>query len=108
MENLSEEAIVSEFVLSIPYKYAKLDLFWFRIENKGQFKAGIKAGVADFFFEHPSKRPMYIEFKTQKGRQSDVQKKFEARCKLVGSDYYIVRDSSSAIALFKGYYEDLV
>jgi len=44
-----------------------------------------------------------LEFKTQKGRQSDDQKEFQRQAELCGSKYIIVRSASQAIEAMKAY-----
>jgi hypothetical protein len=55
---------------------------------------GMTAGVADVLFLHPSTDGAYaglaIEFKTSKGRQSQLQKDWQAELENVGCYYYAV------------------
>ena len=75
--------------------------------RQGIHKAeGAVAGVSDLIFFLPSYMPAHrdngedswvevhglgIEFKTQKGRQSEEQKKFQRMFEAAGYDYHIVR-----------------
>ena len=55
---------------------------------------GMTAGVADMLFLHPSSDGTYaglaIEFKTAKGRQSDLQKEWQVALEEVGCYFYAV------------------
>jgi hypothetical protein len=51
---------------------------------------GLRPGVADLVAWMPS-GVAYIEVKTQSGRQSPAQIKFELKCRDFGVPYYLVR-----------------
>jgi hypothetical protein len=51
---------------------------------------GLRPGVSDLVVLLPS-RIVFIEVKTATGRQSEHQKRFEARVKELGFEYYVVR-----------------
>ena len=52
---------------------------------------GMVAGVADMVYLNPNGLVTFIEFKTDKGRQSPEQKDFERKCYEWGYAYEIVR-----------------
>lgn len=54
---------------------------------------GVKAGVADTFFALPrgSYHGFFIELKTETGKQSDDQKKFESEVSTAGYKYSLAR-----------------
>lgn len=103
-------------------KYPKLRKLLFAIPNGAQLVGGAKAwmkleregalpGVADLFLAVPSGdlSGLFIEMKTDKGRQSDTQQEFEAAVVAAGYGYTIPRSSvqfENAIALYleKGEY----
>ena len=51
---------------------------------------GLKAGVSDLVVLMPN-RCIFVEVKTETGKQSDKQKVFEATVKGLGFEYYVVR-----------------
>lgn len=54
---------------------------------------GVLAGVADVFImlARNGSHGIFIEFKTETGRQSPEQKAFQVQCERDGYDYHIVR-----------------
>lgn len=66
---------------------------------------GVVAGVADVIIAIP--RGGYghlgLEFKTDKGRQSDKQKAWEAVSKKAGNCYYVVRSVEAAVQITRQY-----
>ena len=54
---------------------------------------GVLAGVADVFIMRPrnGQHGIFIEFKTDKGRQTPEQKAFEEQCERLGYEYHVVR-----------------
>jgi len=84
------------------YEYPKFKMLLYAIPNGGKrniktaqyLKAeGVVAGVADLFLSIPSGGfcGLYIEMKTETGRQTEKQKEFEKEVKAAGYDYIIVR-----------------
>lgn len=63
---------------------------------------GLKAGVSDTICVLPNK-VLFIEFKTEKGYQSDVQKEFEIIIKDNGHPYHVVRSLESFKSLINSY-----
>lgn len=51
---------------------------------------GLRPGVSDLVVILPS-RIVFLEVKTATGRQSEHQRRFEARVKELGFEYYVVR-----------------
>lgn len=51
---------------------------------------GLKAGVSDLIVLQPN-RCIFVELKTQVGKQSDKQKDFESIVKSLGFEYFVVR-----------------
>jgi hypothetical protein len=47
---------------------------------------------------------VFVEMKTESGKQSESQKKFEAHCKSKGVNYEICRGLDDAIAIFSKYF----
>jgi len=52
---------------------------------------GMMAGVADLIILTPNARTIFVEMKTEKGKQSDKQKEFEQSVKEKGFDYFVCR-----------------
>lgn len=52
---------------------------------------GLMAGVSDTIIILPNSKFIFVEFKTQTGKQSEKQKEFEERVKKHGYDYFIIR-----------------
>ncbi len=59
-------------------------------------RMGVKPGVADFALTLPDGRSAFLEVKAPAGRQSLVQKAFQAQCEANGVPYTIVRSSYEA------------
>lgn len=75
-------------------------VYFFSVPNEGSTSAirtshlkamGLKSGVADLILLFDGGRTVFLEVKTEDGRQSDTQKRFEERVKYMGFDYHIVR-----------------
>lgn len=65
-----------------------------KVEARIMKAEGIVAGVADMILLIPRKNygALCIEFKTKTGKQSELQKSWQAECERVGNKYIIVRD----------------
>jgi hypothetical protein len=61
------------------------------LEAKKLKQTGLLAGVSDLILITPNGKIMFIELKTEKGIQSDSQKDFESRIKLLGYKYHLIR-----------------
>ena len=62
---------------------------------------GLTPGAADLCVLLPKGRCIWMETKTAKGRQSDKQKGFQARCLRLGHVYVLVRSVQDAIDILK-------
>lgn len=61
------------------------------IETKRKLNTGLLKGASDLIVILPNKI-LFVEVKTEKGVQSDMQKDFDKRVNTLGFDYYIVRN----------------
>ena len=52
---------------------------------------GLRPGVSDLIAFLPNGKPLFIEVKDSKGKQSDKQKRFEKRITELGHIYKVVR-----------------
>jgi len=116
---MKEDLICTRFVnylkSLISVKQQKVDnLIYFHIPNGGSRKSsiegykfklmGVLPGVPDYQFiwkKNGETKFGFIEFKTEKGRQSESQKQFEADCLDVGAPYAIARSSDQGIQILK-------
>ena len=66
---------------------------------------GVLAGVADLFLMRASfaEHGLFIEIKTEKGRQTDSQKAFEAACAREDYGYVVVRSVSEFMSVVENY-----
>jgi len=99
----SESALQQSCVRWFDFQYPEYRLNLFAIPNEGQrtprngarMKAqGRRAGVADMFLAYNVGTPkcgFFIEFKTDKGKQSEHQSEFEAAVVKQLYDYKIIR-----------------
>lgn len=62
---------------------------------------GVVAGVSDMILLYHG--ALCIEFKTDEGRPSSAQKRWEAVVTTYGAEYVIIRDVDSFIATVEGY-----
>ncbi len=53
---------------------------------------GLTAGVSDTIVMLPSGKIIFVEFKDEKGRQSEKQKEFETIVTNLGHEYFLIRD----------------
>ena len=60
---------------------------------------GLRPGVSDLIAFRPSRGVTFIEVKTQTGKQSPAQVRFQERCKDFGVEYHLVRSVDDAMAL---------
>ena len=60
---------------------------------------GLTSGVSDTIVILPKSKILFIEFKDEKGRQSDKQKVFETRILNLGYEYHLIRDVETFKAL---------
>lgn len=68
-------------------------------------KQGVKSGVSDVILLIPKKgyASLCLEFKTEKGKQSDEQKEFQRQAEMCGNKYVVVRSVANAIGIVKEY-----
>lgn len=52
---------------------------------------GLLPGASDLIVITPNGKILFIELKTEKGVQSDVQKDFESRVSALGYEYHVVK-----------------
>jgi hypothetical protein len=67
----------------------------FSVPNEGQMRlsqTGLLPGVSDLVVITPSGKVVFVECKTEKGRQSDAQIEFQKRVQALGFTYILVRD----------------
>lgn len=60
---------------------------------------GVVAGVADMCYLKPEGKVVWIEWKTEIGKQSTEQKEFERLCIQLGHEYVIVRNENEFLAV---------
>lgn len=60
---------------------------------------GVQAGVSDMCFLKPEGKVVWIEWKTEIGKQSTEQKEFERLCIQLGHEYVIVRNENEFLAV---------
>lgn len=63
---------------------------------------GLVAGVSDLIVITPSGKLLFIELKTEKGVQSQVQKDFEQRVTALGFAYHLIRSLTEFKSLLDG------
>ena len=82
----------------------------FAVPNGGLRKAidmvmlkreGLLTGASDVVIMLPHK-VVFMEFKTDNGKQSNKQKDFQAVCGVLGLEYYLVWSSFEAVSILKG------
>lgn len=61
------------------------------LEAKTLKATGQMAGVSDLIILQPNGKTIFVEVKVEKGIQSEVQKAFEEKVKVLGFEYYLVR-----------------
>lgn len=98
------------------YQHSRYRLNLFAIPNggrRGKIEAGIlkgegvRAGVADLFLAVPNGEyhGLFIEMKTESGRQTDTQKEFEKAVIAQGYCYTICRNFESFVNVVSDYLE---
>lgn len=81
-------------------KYPSQRGLLFKVKNEGRNRitgardkaTGLIPGVSDMIYLLPYSRPIFIEFKTEAGRQSPNQKKWQCLVEANGYQYFIIRD----------------
>ena len=97
IESQTQKAIV---------KYLRANkIFVFAVPNGGKRRLreatimkseGVTAGVSDLIILLPE-RPVFIEMKQEKTKQTDTQKIFQANVQALGFEYYVWRSLDDAI-----------
>jgi hypothetical protein len=90
----------------------KLDCAFYSYDASGEYRQlktgqllkakGLRPGQSDYFFKKKKRNLafyVYIEFKTEKGKQSESQKAFEETCRSVNESYYIARSVKEGIEI---------
>jgi len=107
----SELRLQQECYLWFHNNYPSLRGLFFKIKNEGHNRitgaidkaTGLVPGVADMCFLRPANEGggvFFIEFKTEIGRQSSNQKKWESKVKEAGYYYIIIRHEQDFRMLF--------
>lgn len=65
--------------------------------------SGVRAGVADLILLLPGGRAVFIELKTDIGKQSEHQKGFEGIVNKLGFEYYLCRNLEEFKKLVSGF-----
>lgn len=103
MRNKEEERLQINCVSWFRYQYPELNKLLFAIPNGGSRnvieaknlkRQGVVPGVSDLILLIGNKdyNSLCIEFKTDKGKQSDDQREFERKTVVYGNKYVICRD----------------
>ena len=71
------------------------------VEAKKLKATGTMAGVADLTILLPNAKTIFVELKTDIGKQSEVQKIFETKVKNLNFEYYLIRSLSDFKELIK-------
>jgi len=94
---LSEERIQQQIVMHYRNTYCRVDCeprcIIFSVPNEGKpelVRTGLMSGVSDLIIIHGSK-VIFMEVKTNIGRQSEKQKMFQDQVNKLGFDYVLVR-----------------
>lgn len=98
------------------YQYPRYRLNLFAIPNGGRRSKieaaimkgeGVRAGVADLFLAVPNGKyhGLFIEMKTESGRQTDTQKEFEKAVTAQGYSYTICRNFESFVNVVSDWLE---
>lgn len=61
---------------------------------------GLVPGVSDLIYLRPNSSPLFIELKTETGKQSAEQIKWQQTIEAVGYEYKIIRSLDEAINIF--------
>ena len=72
-----------------------------KIEARIQVSEGTLHGVSDLIILLPNARTVFVEMKTEKGKQSDYQEQFEESVSKLGFEYVIWRSIDDAIKWVK-------
>lgn len=85
-------------------------LDYWRISSTGipdgtgrMFRNKEQEGFSDLLILPRNQMPLFIEVKSTKGKQSDPQRKFQARVEQQGHKYYIVHSVDDLMSILKSY-----
>jgi len=90
--------------------HGRRELNWFAIPNAGRRSLrygskmkseGMQSGVADLCIMLERGRCAWLELKTEKGRQTDEQRGFEAKCLRLGHPYCLARTIDEALGFLQ-------
>jgi hypothetical protein len=105
---MTEDQLQQKIVIDFRNRNLKNDNLIFSVPNGGSRnpieamklkKTGTMAGVSDLIIMAPN-RIMFLELKTEKGIQSEVQKNFQNKVEALGFEYLLIRNLKQ--------YEDLM
>jgi len=105
--NLSEIQMQSKAFVNLWNTRPDLRYRVFAINNNSQNgikgamnkSMGVVAGVADMCYLKPEGKVVWIEWKTEIGKQSNEQKEFEKVCRQLGHEYVIVRSEDEFLSV---------
>lgn len=67
---------------------------------KGRYHSSQK-GIADICFFNKRGQTVYLEIKTERGKQNEDQKKFETACIANNIPYFVIRDLGGVIEIVR-------
>jgi hypothetical protein len=96
---MTEQRLQQEVFMYFHNHYPKHRGLFFRIKNEGTSKisgaigkaTGIVPGVSDMVLLVPPGKTLFLEFKTDTGRQSPAQREWEKTVTTAGFEYHIIR-----------------
>lgn len=118
--NNEEADIQSEFFRNVGLVFPNIpDKLLFAVPNGGSRnkieaanlkRQGVKAGISDTILLMPSGpyASLCMEFKTEKGEQTEAQSEFQVQAESNGNKYVIVRSVSEAINEIRNYFKQTV
>ena len=90
--------LMKVFFFSVPNEAGGKDA----VIRMSQLKSmGLRSGVADLVVLLPKGKTIFLEVKNEKGKQSNMQKKFEEKVNSLGFEYYIVRSVEDVQKIIK-------
>lgn len=109
MTNQTELRIQQECFMHFHNTYPSQRGLLFKVKNEGTNKisgaldkaSGLVPGVSDMIYLVPFNRPILLEFKTEKGRQSKNQTIWQHRVEAAGYEYHIIRTLQDFVSLIK-------
>jgi len=105
---MTEDQLQQKIVIDFRNRNLKNDNLIFSVPNGGSRnpieamklkKTGTMAGISDLIIMAPN-RIIFLELKTEKGIQSEVQKNFQNKVEALGFEYLLIRNLKQ--------YEDLM